>query len=264
MRIGGDKPVTFEYKSRMDAAPLKQTALIATLRSCQLFAGLPLQDLQNIAGLVLPHSLAKGEYLFHQAGPSHGFYIVQSGSISIQRLSPMGKEQVIKIFRAGDSFAEATLATDTGYPADAKALEPSKVLLVEKRQFTALVRQQPELALRMLASMSQHLRVLMGLLDDLTMKDVETRLANWLLNQCKPFSGNTSQTIELGMTKRVLASELGTVSETLSRTFAKLRDQKLIAVSGKKLTVLSPAGLRALIQKNLGETPALEDKARCA
>lgn len=247
----------------MDAAPLKQTALIATLRSCQLFAGLPLPDLQNIAGLVLPQSLAKGEFLFHQGGPSHGFYIVQSGSISIQRLSPMGKEQVIHIFRAGDSFAEATLATDTGYPADAKALEPSRVLLVEKRQFTGLVRQQPELALRMLASMSQHLRVLMGLLDDLTMKDVETRLANWLLNQCRPSPTNAPQEIELAMTKRVLASELGTVSETLSRTFAKLRAQKLISVSGKRVTILSPAGLRALIQKNLGEAPVLTGQAPC-
>jgi len=60
-------------------------------------------------------------------------------------------------------------------------------------------------------------------------------------------------TIELTMTKRVLAGELGTVSETFSRTLAKLRRQKLIAVKGKALTVLSPSKLSALLRRNLGE-----------
>jgi len=60
-------------------------------------------------------------------------------------------------------------------------------------------------------------------------------------------------TIELTTTKRVLAAELGTVSETLSRTLAKFRGQKLIAVSGKRVTVLSPEKLDALLRRNLGE-----------
>jgi CRP/FNR family transcriptional regulator len=55
------------------------------------------------------------------------------------------------------------------------------------------------------------------------------------------------------MTKRVLAAELGTVSETFSRTLAKFREQKLLAVKGKTITVLSPARLNALLRRNLGE-----------
>jgi CRP/FNR family transcriptional regulator len=55
------------------------------------------------------------------------------------------------------------------------------------------------------------------------------------------------------MTKRVLAAELGTVSETFSRTLAKFREQKLIAVKGKSLIVLAPAKLNALLRRNLGE-----------
>ena len=82
---------------------------------------------------------------------------------------------------------------------------------------------------------------------------METRLANWLIKRCpKPHDDRPVQ-IELTMTKRVLAAELGTVSETFSRTLAKFREQNLLMVKGKTVTILSPAKLSALLRRNLGE-----------
>jgi CRP/FNR family transcriptional regulator len=234
-------------------AEFKQIAISNTLRNCQLFSGLPAPDLQHIAEITLVKSLEKGDYLFHEGNPSHGFYIVQRGAINVHRVNAVGKEQVIHIFRAGESFAEATLATDAGYPADARALEPSQVMLVRKAEFLGLLKRQPELALRMLGSMSLHLRVLVGQIEDLTLKDVETRLANWLVKRCPDPTGARPHTIELTMTKRVLASELGTVSETFSRTLAKFRDHRLVTVRGKSITVLSPVKLSELLRRHLGE-----------
>src|SRR5207247_1374173 len=147
--------------------------------------------------------------------------------INVHRVNAAGKEQVIHVFRTGESFAEATLATDAGYPADARALEASQVLLVQKTGILALLKRQPELALRMLGSMSGHLRVLVGQLEDLTLKNVETRLANWLMKRCPDSQSNQPMKIELKMTKRMLAAELGTVSETFSRTLAKFRAQSV-------------------------------------
>jgi CRP-like cAMP-binding protein len=164
-----------------------------------------------------------------------------------------GKEQIIHVFHAGESFAEATLATDRGYPADARALEPCQALLVQKDGILALLRRQPALALRMLGSMSSHLRVLVGQLEDLTLKDVQTRLANWLIKRCPEPLSERPVRIELTMTKRVLAAELGTVRETFSRTLATFRAQKLLAVKGKAIMILSPARLTALLRRNLGE-----------
>ena len=234
-------------------AEFKKMAVVNTLRSCQLFTGLPLVDLENIAAVTLAKPLAKGEYLFHEGDPASGFYVVQHGAVNVHRVTAAGKEQVIHIFRTGDSFAEVALATPTGYPADARALESSQVLLVQKAGILALLKHQPELALRMLGSMSSHLRVLVGQLEDLTVKDVETRLANWLMKRCPDPQSVTPVKIELTMTKRVLAAELGTVSETFSRTLAKFRGQKLLAVKGKTITVLSPTKLSALLRRNLGE-----------
>ncbi len=234
-------------------AEYKTIALVNTLRSCQLFTGLPQPDLEQIAAVTAAKSLDKGTYLFHEGDPAHGFYVVQRGAVNVHRVSAAGKEQIIHVFRAGESFAEMTLASERGYPADARALEPTQVLLVQKSGILALLKRQPELALRMLGSMSVHLRVLVGQLEDLTLKDVETRLANWLVKRCADPRSEKPMRIELTMTKRVLAAELGTVSETFSRTLAKFRAQKLLTVKGKTITVLSPAKLHALLRRNLGE-----------
>jgi CRP-like cAMP-binding protein len=231
----------------------RHAAITNSLQNCQLFTGLGPSELNAITDITVVKSLQKGEYLFHERDPSHGFYIVQKGAINVHRVNQGGKEQVIKVFRTGESFAEAALATATGYPADARAVESSQVLLVQKSGFLALLRRQPELALRMLASMSLHLRGLVGQLEDMTLKDVETRLANWLLKRCPDQNSVEPTDIELKTTKRVLAAELGTVSETFSRTLAKFRELKLVSVKGGRLTVLSPAKLRSLLRRNLGE-----------
>jgi len=234
-------------------AELKKIGVANTLRSCTLFTGLPAEDLEKIAAATVLKSLEKGEYLFCEGDPARGFYIVQRGSVNVHRVNAAGKEQIIHIFRAGESFAEVALASDRGYPADARAVEPTQVALVQKEEILALLRRQPELALRMLGSMSSHLRVLVGQLEDLTMKDVETRLANWLIKRCPEPRSESPVMIKLTMTKRVLAAELGTVSETLSRTLAKFRDQTLLTVTGKVLIILSPRKLHELLRRNLGE-----------
>lgn len=232
-------------------AEFKQAAIVNTLRSCPIFTDLP-TDLDRIADIAAVKSLSKGEYLFHEGDISRGFYIVQRGAINVHRVNAMGRVQVIHIFRAGESFAEGSLATLSGYPAEAVAVEPTQVLLVQKGAFVELLRRQPDLALRMLGSMALHLRVLVGQIEDLTLKKVETRLANWLLKRCPDPYGRQPQAIELTITKRVLAAELGTVSETLSRTLARFRDLQLIEVNGKSITVLNPVELVALIEEDPG------------
>ena len=229
---------------------LNRVALAETLRGCQLFCGLPQPELETIASFSQLMRVSKSGYLFREGEPALGFYVVQTGAINVHRVSNSGKEQLIHVFRTGETFAEASLAMETGYPADARAVENSSVILVPKKEFVDLLRRRPELSLRMLASMSTHLRVLIGLLEDLQLKDVETRLANWLLHRCP--EGKQGCVIKLQTTKRVLAAEMGTTSETLSRTFAKFRDAGWITVKAREISIISRTGLDHLLQKNLG------------
>lgn len=235
---------------RPRAANLKLTGLAGSLRCCQLFSGLSSDDLDTIAAFTIPLALRKDEYLFREGEPSRGFYVVQSGGVNVHRVNAAGKEQVIHVFRAGESFAEAALSSPTGYPAQARAVEPGTVLLIPKGPILELIGQRPDLALRMLGSMSVHLRVLVGMLDDLTLKDVETRLLNWLVKQGRTAPAGV---IRLPGTKRVLAAELGTSSETLSRTLARLRSERLITVAARTITVHDLPVLLSRLQRNLGE-----------
>lgn len=231
---------------------LKLTGLMGSLRCCQLFSGLPAEDLSTIAAFTVTQTLAKGDYLFHEGEPARGCYLVQSGAINVHRVSAAGKEQVIHVFRSGESFAEASLASPTGYPANARAVESSTILLIPKTPILSLIGRRPDLALRMLGSMSAHLRVLVGMLDDLTLKDVETRFLNWLLKRCGAAAVGAA-VVELGSTKRVLAAELGTSSETLSRTLAKLRDGGLLEIKGATLRVRDVTEIRERFRHLLGE-----------
>jgi CRP/FNR family transcriptional regulator len=238
---------------RANHETLRLAAVALALRSSQLFGGLPEPELGAIAAIARTKTLEKGAHLFHEGEPSEGFYVMQRGAVSVHRVSPAGKEQVIYVFRPGETFAEAALAAPTGYPASARAIEPSTVLMIPKAEFLALVARRPDLALRMLGSMSQHLRVLVSLLDDLTLKDVETRLANWLVKRIPARATAESAAIALGRTKRVLAAELGTTAETLSRTLARFRDAGLIETRSASVVVKNPSELAALLRRNLGE-----------
>ena len=172
----------------------------------------------------------------------HGFYIVRKGAIKVHRFNLAGKEQVIHVFRPYESFAEETLFSDlvTGQCQRLRGFPGSGGAEERLRRFDQA---STELAMCLLRSMSQHVRILVGLLDDLTLKDVKTRLANWLIQHCPNPDSDKPYSIQLPMSKNMLASELGTASETFSRTLAKLRDLKLLSVEGKAITLLCPIKL---------------------
>lgn len=224
---------------------LRRTAIVAGLRACRLFSGVTAADLEAVADGCVTRNLAKGELLFRENGPAEGFYVMRTGAVSVFRLGPDGREQIICIFRPPESFAEVALATVDTYPAHAVALEPSQVILVRRAAFRDLVCRQPELALRMLATMSLHLRHLVQLLHDFKGRQIEARLAEWLLRQSPAAVAGCPAVIELTVTKKVLAGQLGVTSETLSRTLARFRDEGLIKVAGPRVHLLNAAALAA-------------------
>ncbi len=234
--------------SPSSAASPRQTVLCATLRRSRIFSALSPADLATVAEGCALRNLQKGEMLFREGEKSEGFYVLQTGSISVYKLTPDGREQIICVFRPPESFAEVTLATVETYPANAIALEPSQVVVVDRARFRDLVRRQPELALHMLGAMSLHLKHLVQSLQDIKGLQIEHRLADWLLRQSPAASAGCPVSIELPITKKVLAGQLNVTSETLSRTFARFRREGLILVRGANIQIIDGQGLRAYVQ----------------
>ena len=232
---------------------LRTAAVVFTLRRTPVFAGLGDEDLGMIAGFSLLKSFARGEYVFRQREMAHGFYIVRRGIINVHRVAGDGREQVIHLFSAGESFAENSIVSDEGYLTDARSVGDSEVILVQKWEMLQVLRQRADISLRMMASMSQHVRGLITTLESLTLKDAETRLMNWILRRC-PYPLTRKQAeVPIGMTKAMLSSELGTRQETLSRSLAKLRSAGLVIVRGRILKVPDPLELQATFQKHLAD-----------
>lgn len=231
---------SLEERPIENALPL----IASTLRQCSLFSRLDPATLAELAAACRLIRLTKGALLFHEGETAQGFYVVQSGTIALSRVSFEGKEQVISLFRPYDCFAEATLTTLETYPANATALESSQVVLVSKNAFRGFISAKPDLAMSMLASMSLHLKHLVQMIEDLKFKQIECRLANWLLRQAEA----RSDVIEMTYSKKVLASRLGVTSETLSRAFARFRNEGLITVESKTITLLDRAGIERYLQ----------------
>lgn len=218
------------------------------LKSSQLFAELDAAAVDAVAAITTRKQTNAGEVIFTEGAPAQTFYIVASGKVKIYKLSPDGKEQILLLAQPGDTFAEAAMFAGGEYPASAEALEPSELLAINRDRFVALLARNPELALNLIARLSGLLRHMTRLVEGLSLSDVTTRLARYLCALCSETGHGEQQAIHLEEKKTVLAAQLGTIPETLSRSFAKLAKDGLIHVDGARITILDPRRLQELAE----------------
>lgn len=206
----------------------------AVIKKCPLFSGVTEEDLNRLVAVAKFREVEKGELLFSEGETAKGFFVVADGAIKIFKLSPEGKERILHIVHPGSTFAEAAIFGDGLYPAHAEPLQKSQVLFFAKKEFLLLLHQHAQIAINMIGGLSRFLRQFAVQIEELTFKDVPARLACYLLE----LAGDEQRVIHLPISKTQLASRLGTVSETLSRTFRKLSDEALLQVEGKVITLL--------------------------
>ncbi len=212
----------------------------SALKRCPLFSGLDDGDLSELESISASKTYPKGTLIFSDDEEAKGFFVVLSGRVKVYKLSPEGKEQILHIIAPGETFAEAALFAGSTYPAFAESLAQTRVLYFSKESFLNFIRENPQISLNMIASLSQWLRKFVSLVEELSLKDVSARLSKYLLD-LSSHSGRCSESgieFELDINKGQLASQLGTISETLSRALRKLRDRRIIKVEGKKITIL--------------------------
>ena len=219
------------------------------LRKTPLFATLPDDDLRRIADIAVTRRFAKKEAVFREGDRADGFFIVSTGKVKVFKLSGEGKEQILHVLEAGQTFAEAVIFEGGVFPAHAEALADAELLFLPKRPFIELLERRPNVAIRMLASLSRWLKRMTELAESLSLRDVETRLIFYLSEELKtrgipPKDGTV---LELPIGKNVLASRLGTVPETFSRTLKKLQDEGLIDVRGKRIRIVSAKSLFSIL-----------------
>ena len=216
----------------------------SVLANIPLFSGLTEEQLNNIAAITLKQHYHKGELIFSEGDDGKGFFIIIEGQIKIFKLSPEGKEKILHIFGAGEPFGEVAVFSGAQFPANAQATAKTHLLFIPRDKMMTLIRENPSVALKMLAVLSQRLRQFTLQIENLTLKEVPGRIATYLIYLTK--EQNSAEVVRLYISKGQLASLLGTIPETLSRIFAKMTDQKLIKVDSRTIRICDAAGLREL------------------
>ena len=211
------------------------------ISSSSLFQGLPEKDIDQIVAIAIERSYQKGESIFFEGEPGNGFYMVGEGKVKIFKMSLGGKEQILHIFGEGEIFGEVPVFHGMPFPASSETLAATRLLFFPRDAFVALVTRNPSIALNMLAVLSMRLRRFTVQIENLSLKEVPARLAGYLLYLLEEQGREDS--VELEISKGQLASLLGTIPETLSRIFAKMSEEGLIEVAGRRINILDRPGL---------------------
>jgi CRP/FNR family transcriptional regulator len=221
---------------------------IDLLRRCPLFAGLKEEDLKRIRAIASLKKVEKKEILFSDGEEARGFYVILSGKIKLYKVSAEGKEQILHVVSAPDAFAEAALFLEGSYPAFAEALTDCQLLFFPKRDFIRLIEKNPQLSINMIVTLSHYLKRFASLIEELSLKEVSSRVAKYLIDlQMKSTKeGKSPKEVELDLSKTQLALKLGTISETLSRTLAKMKAKGIIDVKRNKILILNRGTLEEL------------------
>lgn len=209
-----------------------------------LFQGLTEAQRDEIGTIAVSRHYKRGESIFLEGDEASGFYIVADGQVKIFKTSMDGKEQILHIYGPGNPFGEVPVFSGSRFPANAQSLVGSRILFLPRNAFVGLIARHPSLSMNMLGELSRRLRQFTVQIENLSLKEVPSRLASYLVYLTREQDGPNRVTLEIS--KGHLASLLGTIPETLSRIFAKMSAQGLIRVEGKELYLLDPIGLEDL------------------
>ncbi len=223
---------------------MRKLTIIDHVAELPLFKGLPREQLEEVTDIVTDQTFARAQMIFSEGDDAAGFYVVISGRVKVFKLSSEGKEQILHIFGPGEPFGEVPMFAGEHFPANAQAIENSRIFFFARKDFMSLIKREPSLAMNMLATLSRLLRQMTRLIEDLSLKEVPGRLAAYLLYLSA--GKDSSDTVELDIAKGQLASLLGTIPETLSRMLNKMSSQGLIEVQGRRIILLDRDALEDL------------------
>ena len=208
------------------------------LRNCRLFSGLDEAELEHIEQMAARKEYRKGQLIFSEGALSRGFFLVVSGAVKIFRVGPDGRERVLHVVEANESFAEAALFMED-YPASAEALAATVVIAVDKNGFKQLLVRDSKLSFKVMGSLVKWLAAMRNALTDLTLKEVPARFASYVLS----LPADPGKPIKVSISKTTIAQMLGTTKETLSRLLHRLAQHRVLIYRGNQIRVLNRARL---------------------
>jgi CRP/FNR family transcriptional regulator len=215
---------------------------INTLRGNSYFTDLPDALLREVIPYMQLREYQRGDVLFWEADPCDGLHILQSGSAKIYRLSPQGRQYIVRILQEGDTFAEVPTFDGGMNPVNVEALETCRVWVVEGEKLRSLVSAYPVFAQKVLKNYAEMLRNMVRMVSEMAFYQVTHRLARLISeyhDEPRPH-----------WTQEQLAAQLGTVREVVSRSLKELERSGAIRIEDRRIHIADQEVLRQWTQPN--------------
>jgi CRP-like cAMP-binding protein len=225
---------------------LEDSASQAVLRQVPYFADLDEAGLARIEERLVERRYERGEVVFMEGGPCQGLYMVRSGRLRIFKVSAEGREQVLMVAGPGETFNEVPNFDGGTNPASAEALEPSVLCLLPKKDLLSIVEREPVVARAIMRVFASHLRHLTALVEDLSFRNVTSRVAKILLGQVQR-AGVGADARPPRLTQQQMAAMAGTAREVVGRALKAMEQQGVIRVERGRVVVVSPERLAGLV-----------------
>jgi CRP-like cAMP-binding protein len=210
------------------------------LRSTPYFANLAgAGELSQVGKYVFEKNTEKGELILAEGDAPAAMYFVVSGAVKMFKTSPDGKEQILSIVRSGDSFNDVPTFDGSPNTASAQAMVPSLLYSIGRSDLETIIRQHPQVAMNVSRVMAKQVRQLGTLVEDLSFKNVTSRVAKILLEHASDGSGE-----RLRLTQQDMAAMAGTAREVVGRALKALEGEGVIKIDRHRIVVKDKDALK--------------------
>ena len=221
------------------------------LRKVSFLSELSQKNLTLLSRIARKCAFKKGEQIFSVSTSGNKLYIVTSGRVKIFAASPSGKLKVLDYLEKGDFFGEMSLLDQETRSASACAVDDSNLIIIHKKDFQKLLKNQPELSLSFLKVICNRLRRADKEIEALSFQNVLGRLAIILLDFADRYGAETPEGIRLDIdiTHQDLAHLAGTAREMVTRIITRFKKTQCISFNEKlrRITITDKEKLKGFI-----------------
>ncbi len=216
------------------------------LKSLPLFSTLSDTDLIRLSDMAKEFTYKNGEYVFYEGDPPDWFCIVKEGNIKAIKQAEDGKEIIMHMFKAGDTFGEVAVFDRRPYPASALAVGKTTVIKFHHTHCFEILETMPEVAAKFLLTMGRKQREFVDRIEAALTARVEKRIATTLIKLANMVDTERGKTINLHLTRKDIASMVGTTIETTIRVMSRLQKDGVIETTKNGITILKPDKLQEI------------------
>ena len=219
------------------------------LRRVWLFSGLEAREIAQLDGLAVVRRYRPREAIVNQGDDSGDLFVVLAGRLKVTWNDEEGGEVLLSILESGDVFGEIALLDDRPRSATVTAMEDCELLVVERRGFRALLLEVPNLAVNLLQVMARRMRDLSDRTQNMSLLNVECRLAKAILGLAERFGKEERRgeiQLTLKLSQQELANMVGATRELVNRRLRGWQDQGIIEIANGQVVIRDSEALKAV------------------